>query len=225
MYLLLDKENLKFRYKHPDNNLLMELAWIECSQCACAVFHESDTAALSRLTTLELRLLLEHTTGTKPPVMGPADLVQMCHRVALSLPSDTLKAMEVLAQSAWVKANDAKPYKFIPGAVRPALVEGIFNYPAKTFSGTLRDAVAPIPPAPAPHPVEPVASCAPMQPPVPAAGSVTERIFTACDAALATLGNGDAKSARKVAIVQLVEAGVNANSAGKGSLMWLKNHS
>lgn len=53
----------------------------------------------------------------------------------------------------------------------------------------------------------------------PATGSITEQIFAACDAALAT--GGTAKEARARAIDTLIKDGVNPNSARKGSSMWL----
>lgn len=61
----------------------------------------------------------------------------------------------------------------------------------------------------------------------PGAGSVTEQIFAACEAQLAELRGSGAtsgdlfKEARRRAIPQLEAAGVNSNSARKGSSMWL----
>jgi hypothetical protein len=65
----------------------------------------------------------------------------------------------------------------------------------------------------------------------PGAGSVTERIFAACDAEWAALRAADPgkwgspaalPEARKLAIPKLEAAGVNINSARKGSSMWLQ---
>lgn len=59
----------------------------------------------------------------------------------------------------------------------------------------------------------------------PGEGSVTERIFAACEAQWATLGGTKDRAtldkARKAAIPLLEAAGVNPNSARKGSSMWV----
>jgi hypothetical protein len=93
-------------------------------------------------------------------------------------------------------------------------------------------------PALAAHPVAQAnaASWATVAPPRPRAaptarepgaakGSVTAQIFTVCDAVLAELGGGAGKEvldrARAAAIPRLEAAGVNPNSARKGSSMWV----
>lgn len=57
----------------------------------------------------------------------------------------------------------------------------------------------------------------------PAEGSVTQRIFAACDAALLELGTSNFKDARLKAIENLIAAGVNKNSAYKGSMFWINS--
>lgn len=72
--------------------------------------------------------------------------------------------------------------------------------------------IAPTKPAKAP----------PSAPRAPGGGTVTDQIFAACNAALAELGEGATlEAARKVAIPRLEAAGVNINSARKGSSMWI----
>jgi hypothetical protein len=102
------------------------------------------------------------------------------------------------------------------------------------FGGSTGAASATAVATPQPTPAKPATARA--APSAPGAGSVTERIFAACDAALAKLDaqRGDKedrapsihqqvlKDARNMAIPQLVEAGVNINSARKGSSMWLQ---
>lgn len=86
---------------------------------------------------------------------------------------------------------------------------------------------------PAPLPSPSPAKAPPSAPRAPGQGSVTEQIFAACDAVLAQMwpdykAQGDAvakqrlDAARKQAIPQLVQAGVNINSARKGSSMWIQ---
>lgn len=62
----------------------------------------------------------------------------------------------------------------------------------------------------------------------PAGGSVTEQIFAACDAQWAALGGAKDRAvldaACKAAIPLLEAAGVNPNSARKGSSMWVAAH-
>lgn len=87
-------------------------------------------------------------------------------------------------------------------------------------------------PAPAPAAQEGPAK-APSKPQAPrsarpAGGSVTEQIFAACDAQWAALGGAKDRAvldaARKAAIPLLEAAGVNPNSARKGSSMWVAAH-
>lgn len=94
-------------------------------------------------------------------------------------------------------------------------VAGVMR-PETTFAAT---------PSPSP------AKAPPAAPSVPGQGSVTERIFAACDACLVGLRAADPSKwgssaalaeARKQAIPQLVQAGVNINSARKGSSMWMQ---
>jgi hypothetical protein len=78
------------------------------------------------------------------------------------------------------------------------------------------------------------AKAPPSAPRPPGGGSVTEQIFAACDAVLAEMypeptpldtapGVKEQRlaAARKVAIPRLEAAGVNINSARKGSSMWI----
>lgn len=62
-------------------------------------------------------------------------------------------------------------------------------------------------------------------PSAPGAGTVTQRIFAACDTVLSGLPQPHDKAtleqARKLAIPVLEAAGINGNSARKGSSMWV----
>lgn len=65
-------------------------------------------------------------------------------------------------------------------------------------------------------------------PSAPGAGTVTQRIFGACDTVLAGLplphDKAKREQARKLAIPVLEAAGINGNSARKGSSMWVAAH-
>lgn len=86
-------------------------------------------------------------------------------------------------------------------------------------------------PAPAANATPKPAAAPPRVASTPGQGSVTERIFAACNAALAELRAADPSKwgnpaaltqARAVAIPRLEAQGVNSNSARKGSHMWLQ---
>jgi hypothetical protein len=92
----------------------------------------------------------------------------------------------------------------------------------RDYTGAPASAHAPAPVA-ATTPARPAAA-PPSAPRAPGGGSVTERIFAACEAALVELGQGGTlDAARKLAIPRLEAAGVNANSARKGSSMWVQS--
>lgn len=91
-------------------------------------------------------------------------------------------------------------------------------------------------PAPVAQPSPSPAKAPPSAPRAPGQGSVTEQIFAACDAVFAQMNKATGnpaelsatvreamlKEARQQAIPQLVQAGVNINSARKGSSMWIQ---
>ena len=101
----------------------------------------------------------------------------------------------------------------------------VLRYDAQRAASAGQPAPAPAPAAAAQASPSKAPSSASKAPSAPGAGTVTERIFAACDTILAGLpqphDQATRERARKLAIPVLESAGINGNSARKGSSMWL----
>lgn len=229
MYANIDKEAMRFVHVHDDLRVVKCLCELELPHVATATREIDRPEHFADLTMLELRLLYKNTTGAEPVGYYRPKLLDDMAEAARTLAPTPANLIELLAQCSTLKDGDTNRYRYVRGALRPAPVDELFTLAPVARTGTARPmpAVQALESAPLPTPAPPAAAPAVRAAsPRPAAGggSVADRIFAACDAALAALGPGATlEAARKQALVDLEAAGVNMNSARKGSSMWVSS--
>lgn len=239
MYVTVDKDGMHFVHAHPDYRVCSALANIELAHVAVSVQPCEDANCFRGYTDLELHKLYQSATGSKFPGYSRPHLQQAVSAAAMNLPVTDATLADAVAQSQAVAGDKAGRYRYVKGALRPAPVDELWQVttlrssvcdPAQLAAqGAALAAAVPTPAPPAPAPPRPAQAPARAAPSTPAAGSVTDRIFAACDTVLAGLplphDRAACEQARKLAIPLLEAAGVNINSARKGSSMWVQSKS
>lgn len=248
MFVTIDKEAMRVMHAHEDSRACSWLAYLELPHVSVAVVEVRYPKDLDRFTDYELQLLYKNSTGQPAPGYFRPHVLRAVAAAILAMPQVDVDFASLKAQCEKVSAHVSGRYRYIKGAGSPLPVSDLFELPATLSSVTdtqeleaLGAALAasvpaePEPPVVLPTPAAPRAAKA--APSAPGVGSVTERIFAVCDEEFKRLnglrGEQPAvdllvqvlKDARNAAVPRLVEAGVNINSARKGSAMWLQSRS
>lgn len=235
MYITLDMQALRVMHAHSDVRVCRVLADIELPQVPVRIMEVRFPQDLSGFTDYELQLLYKSTTGQAAPGYFRDHVVRGCTAAILALPETDAVLEEAQAQAATIPEGDAERYRYVRGSRRPMLVSELFEFPAPVSKVTdpaellkrgqaLGNEPAYVPPVPVPDSAGGPAkapSRAAKPPSAPGQGSVTDRIFKLCDELLAAKPGTPLAEVRKLAIPKLEAAGVNGNSARKGSSMWI----
>lgn len=233
MYIAIDMQALRVTHAHTDVRVCRALADIELPHVPVRIMEVLYPSDLGGFTDYELQLLYKNTTGQSAPGYFRDHVVRGCTAAILELPEVDAVLEEVQAQAAAIPQGDKERYRYVRGMRRPMLVSELFELPPLTAKVTdpaellkrgqaLGPAPAYVPPAPAPDAPAKATSRAAKPPSAPGQGSVTERIFALCDELRAANPGMTLADVRKLAIPKLEEAGVNGNSARKGSSMWIQ---
>lgn len=244
MHVTINMEAARFVHAHPDHRVCRLLADIELPHVSVIIMPADHPQDFERFTDLELQLLYKGVTGQQAPGHYRPHMVRAVCAAAQALPVVDADLWELQTQHGCIRAGDAGRYRYVKGSLRPEPVPDLFETAALVTTASAADLEAarlraPEPIAvhvadPAQHTVAKAPARRPAAPPSaprqPGEGSVTDRIFAACDAALAELRAADPgkwgseaalAEARRLAIPRLEAAGVNSNSARKGSSMWI----
>lgn len=132
MYILVDREQMKFLHKHMDAFALCNVAWLENAGASC-IFPIDDAHDLREFTDMELKLLYSNTTGSE---YGQKDnrnaLLQIVYELASRIKPSDINAAEAEAQAAYIPEEKAGHYKYVRGAKKPAIMADLFNRPFHT---------------------------------------------------------------------------------------------
>jgi len=235
MHININMDPVCVVHAHPAREVCSLLADLELPHVPVRTVPAFYPTDLDGFTDLELHKLYIGLTGQKAPGYYREHIQRaIVAAVALLQPADVNMA-ELQAQVRWVRPRDARRYRYIKGAGSPMLwpdiLEGALPYVDHTLAAANAPAVPQRPalpePAPTPSPApagQPRPQGSAARPPSvkPAGGTVTERIYAICDEVRAANPDTPLPAVRKLAITRIVEEGINANSAGKGSGMWLK---
>lgn len=137
MYILVDRENMKFLHKHPDPFVLCNVAWLENAGSSC-IFPIDDAHDLREFTNLELKLLYSNTTGNEYGQKENRNaLLQIVYELASRIEPSDLNAREAEEQASSIEDSKAGHYKYVRGAKRPVLMADLFNRPFLTVSANV----------------------------------------------------------------------------------------
>ena len=134
MYVAVDREEMKFVYKHTDLNVVINLMWIEYPrqnlEAELHAFGLSDAAGLNDFTDLELKMLYRNTTGgDHSDCIARNAMLQIVYDLAEALPANDVNPFEVECQAAAIKEEDLYNYRFAGGSTTPAKVNDLYDIP------------------------------------------------------------------------------------------------
>lgn len=131
MYILIDREQMAFRHKHPEHAVVSGLATIEVSHCSVCIFPIDDNGrGFQEFTDLELKLLYQNTTGHKFEGFSRLHLIEMVLDAARRLPVTRAKALEVQQQATKIAFTDEGFYRYVYGSYTASKEEDLFEPPA-----------------------------------------------------------------------------------------------
>lgn len=228
MYVSIDLQAMRAVHVHPVHRVVSLLAYLELPHVPVRVKWIGTADPLLEFTELELRTLLVHLGVDSTAYHTCRALAALVHEKLHGLPVAEANEAELLAQVAAIAPTDKEPRKYARGATVAAKPQTLFPTPVPTVLheggpviGWTSPAAAP-PAAPA-HVAK--AQAAPAAPRA-AGGGVVGRINAACEEAWVAAGSPagaeELAAVRKAALAALVAAGVNENSAKKGTSLWLR---
>jgi hypothetical protein len=128
MYVLIDRENMVFRHKHPEHAVVSDLATIEVAHCAVTILPILDNGiGFFDFTDLELKLLYQNTTGLKFTGFSRLHLLELTLATARCLPVSDVKPLEVRQQAMKIKFEDSGFYRYTRGAYTAKRQEDLFE--------------------------------------------------------------------------------------------------
>lgn len=231
MPILLDREHMCVRYRHVNENALLNIMAIEFTHTAVVYMSENMIESYSRFTDYELKMLYTNMCGQKYQGYSRDILMTTVMHMVQSLPSSELNGFELAIQAAKITIEDDGFYRYAKGSqspervndryLPPALVAVVGYVPAPTPNNTASAAPAHHTQAasvPAQH-TKPQSVTLPAE--APKAGSKTGRVWEIAETVLRQKleakerdgGQLDVKALRKN-IVELCEAeGINSSTA------------
>jgi len=125
MYVTIDKTNCKFLRKHPDVNMLCNLAYIETPHLAVSIQPCDDHTFLNECTDLELKLLYKNTTGNDQVYFG-SKLRYVLAELVSRLPVLDADKWELEYQANAIPEGNVTPYTYVKGSYKPAILPDLF---------------------------------------------------------------------------------------------------
>lgn len=190
MYVLVDRQLLRFCHKHHDHRVINALAHIELAHNRTSVFRIDTVSTFPDVTGMELRILYKQTTGHKFEGFSDFHLRELVLGAARALPESDVVVGEVLTQAATIADNDKGFYQYVKGSRVPSRSHDLYEVPTMVATQDAAKAmVAAAPPEPtAPDPVVANTSTAARVPSAPRGGNratifeVADQIWNAAGA-------------------------------------------
>ena len=236
MHILIDKDSMTVRYKHPSMKVLSELMYIEFTHCSGSIAFIDDTRTLGMFSDLELSMLYKNMCGQLFPGIGRENLIYNVVSLCQLLPVSDLNEREITLQFNAIDRLDHGHYQYLPGSNTPrkldapastaALISNVSYAPVITehvhrpatpaplaVSGSIPRA-APIPRAPR-DPSVAVSNDAPKQ------GSKTGRVWEIAEEIyVAQPKPADFKVMRKLIVDACEAEGINTSTASVQFSKW-----
>ena len=237
MYVLLDKEQMVVRYKHPVLRVISDLMHIELAHCSGAAIFIDDQRHLGMFSDLELRILGKNLCGQALPTINRNALVENISTLLKMLPVSNVDPLLVNIQAGTIQSDDSASYRFVPGANLPQRLEEPYLQtalqapagfvPVVTSTAPISAAPTPVatlainPAAPKPQTTKPASAAVSMD--APKAGSKTGLVWQIAD----TIYNDqpkpvDFKIARRLIITACEAEGINGSTASVQFSKWVK---
>lgn len=240
MNVLIDVEDMIILRKMQDQTTLTKLSNIEVPHKHVAIIYADGPSDFNNFTDMQLKLLIRNSAGPDVKhVFSTGTLTKILFGMVQALPMFEAKAFEVDLQLRAIPAGDDRPYKYVPGAFAPQLVEegldslvplqysgagDALNVPASAPQHAPQGTVAG-PAAQAPARAPAAAGGDDFSPPKP--GTSTHEIFTYCAQEWKAAGYTEDKRTldeiRKRAVDQLVPRGLNVSTVRTQAMRWYQH--
>jgi hypothetical protein len=126
MYILLNRDALTINYKHSVPSTLCNIAWIELQTCGYTVA-PCDPSAFRGLTEMELKMLYRNVTGKELGLNGLNACLEVLTSLIVEMEESEICPIQAELQAACVNEGQKGFYKYVFGALKPALVADLFN--------------------------------------------------------------------------------------------------
>ena len=135
MYLLIDRDKMCVRHRHPQLSVLLNMAHIEVSHCATFITPEEFPVNFDSLTDLELKLLYQNMCGQKYTAYpNKESLISAVMQLCRLLPESKINGFEASLQSASISEANAGFYKYAPGCANASAQQELYT-PAALVTG------------------------------------------------------------------------------------------
>lgn len=248
MYILIDLSRLLVLHKHPERNVIVNLAHIECASCHAVVGVADYDKTYDQLTMLDVKLLYKNTTGKELEGYCRESVVNALVNMINRIPVSDVVDSEVSAQAFKVPYGNSQHFVYVKGSDTPSQPAGLF-FPVgvNTVSTPEDQSIAkvyvapkeapPYVPAPPPAPKVPgqqrSARAAALLPGVQGVGqgaganTLTARIYAFCDEQVrineASENKVSLDSIRLGCCKNLISQGVNPSTARRQTMEWMKS--
>jgi hypothetical protein len=140
MYILIDLDRLAVLHKHVEPDVLANLAWVEAHHSAYSIFTIGDARGLRWFTDMELKILYRNVTGVDHTLTRP-QFMQVLNDAFQRVDITEANPTEVEFQAEFVKEGDARKWKYVKGAQRPALQAELYEPEVKCTNHSPEDEV------------------------------------------------------------------------------------
>lgn len=128
MYVIIDRDNMRFHDRHEDHVALSYLADIELAFVSVFIVPCDEPVDFIQLSDLELRMLYKHTTGADYINAYRPTLLAVCVALAQQLPArEHLNRFHLELQSRAVQGDKVGRYLYVPGASAPQRKPDLFE--------------------------------------------------------------------------------------------------
>ena len=237
MYVLLDKEQMVVRYKHPVLRVISDLMHIELAHCSGAAIFIDDHRHLGMFSDLELRILGKNLCGQALPTINRNALVENISTLLKMLPVSNVDPLLVNIQAGLIQSEDSASYQYVPGANQPQKLDGPYLQNAllapagfvPVVTSTLPISAPPTPAAAltanntAPKPQTPKPASVAVSMDAPKTGSKTGLVWQIADNIYNEQTKPvDFKIARRLIITACEAQGINGSTASVQFSKWVK---
>lgn len=234
-FTAIDKDNLVFLVRMGAQPMLRNLVNIEFSDLYTSI--QEDDSTYMMFTDMELKTLIKNSGGPDVKhVFARASLIYILHEIVKSFSVFEVNAFQLDLQARAIGSEDGRRYKYVHGAVLPALVDEDAPYPVLQYAGSALNVPASAPRTTVQAP--PAGNAAPQaqRPTAPAStddfvqprpGTSTHTIFTWCGTAWRDAGFPEDKKIlddiRKKAVDSLVPTGLNISTVRTQAARWYQH--
>jgi hypothetical protein len=124
MYALIDRERMVVVHKHHDQRVISMLGHLEAAHRDTLNTFINESSGFGPLSEMDLRRIIKNT-GFEPGNVPRSVLCAMLINLLNEMPESKVDLGALEAQCEWVTGlkDDVDPYRHVPKAIRPALVE------------------------------------------------------------------------------------------------------